>query len=60
MKFEDLTPEQQERAKACKTPEEVFALAREMGYELTAEEMDEISGGIQWHGCHDNQCGEYF
>ena len=31
MKFEDLTPEQQEKAKACKTPEEIFALAKEIG-----------------------------
>ena len=48
MKFEDLTPEQQERAKACKTPEEVFALAKEVGYELSEEEIDSISGGSSW------------
>ena len=48
MKFEDLTKEQQERAKACKTPEEVFALAKEVGYELTEEEVNAISGGGKW------------
>ena len=58
MKFEDLTPEQQEKAKACKTPEEVFALAKEMGYELSEEEIDAISGGIEksdWF-CTRNKC----
>ena len=40
-----LTPEQLERAKACKTPEEVLALAREEGYELTDEDLESVSGG---------------
>ena len=45
MRIEDLTPEQQEQVKACKTPEEVLALARESGYELTDEELEGVSGG---------------
>ena len=45
MKFEDLTPEQQEMAKACKTPEDILALARENGYELTVEELQSVNGG---------------
>ena len=45
MKFEDLTPEQQEKAKACKGPEEMLALAKEEGMELSEEELDAISGG---------------
>ena len=28
MNFADLTPEQQEKARACKTPEDVLALAK--------------------------------
>ena len=35
MEFSDLTPEQQERARVCKTPEDALALAREGGIELT-------------------------
>jgi len=35
MNFEDLTPELQAKVKACKTPEEIFALAKEEGYELS-------------------------
>ena len=48
MKFEDLTKEQQEKAKACKTPEEIFALAKEVGYELSEDEIEAISGGEGW------------
>ena len=45
MNIEDLSPEILQNAKACKTPEELFALAREEGIELTEEELDAISGG---------------
>ncbi len=54
MKYEDLTKEQQEKAKACKTPEEIFAFAKEIGYELSEKEIDGISGGGEWEPCmHD-------
>ena len=52
MNFEDLTPEQQEKARACKTPEEVLALAKQEGYEPSEAELDGIAGGA-WKGCHD-------
>ncbi len=45
MKLEDWSPEQVEKAKACKTPEDILALAREEGYELSDEELDGLSGG---------------
>lgn len=45
MKFEDLSPELQDQVKACKTLEEVLALAKEAGYELSDEELASISGG---------------
>ena len=48
MKFENLTPEQLANAKACKTPEDYLALAKEEGYELTNEELESISGGLSW------------
>lgn len=56
MNFEDLTPEQQEKAKACKSVEEVLALAQDEGYELTDSELDAVSGG-DWD-CWDI-CSEY-
>ena len=52
MNFEDLTPEQQEKARACKTPEEMLELAKQEGYELSDAELDGIAGGA-WKGCHD-------
>ena len=54
MIIEDMTPEQKERALACKTPEEVFALAKEDGLELTQEEFETVSGGSTcWDNCPD-------
>lgn len=48
MNYEDLTPEQMEKAKACKTPEELLALAKEEGYELSEEDLNAVSGGLTW------------
>lgn len=45
MNIEDLSPETIEKAKACKTPEELFALAKEEGIELTEEQIQAIAGG---------------
>ena len=54
MNLEDLTPEQQERARSARSPEEVLALAKEAGYELTDEQLDAVSGGDSW-ACWDVQ-----
>lgn len=45
MNYEDLSPEVLEKAKACKTPEELFALAKEEGIELSEDELAAVSGG---------------
>ena len=45
MKFEDLTPEQQEKAKSIKTVEEAMAFIKEESLDLSEEELDEIAGG---------------
>ena len=45
MKLENWTPEQLAKAQACKTPEDILALAKEEGYKLTDVELDGISGG---------------
>ena len=34
-----------DRARACKTPEELLALAKEEGIELTDEQLEDIAGG---------------
>ena len=58
MEYKDLTPEQQEKAKACKTPEDILALAQAEGYELTDEELDGLAGG--WSDCpSDTTSGPY-
>ena len=46
-----LTPEQRARAKQCKSVEELLALAKEDGYELTDDELEGISGGF-WDDCN--------
>lgn len=48
MNIEDLSPELKEKALACKTPDELVALAKSVGVELTDEELDAISGGEIW------------
>ena len=46
MNVKDLkNPELQKRLQGAKTPEEILALAKEEGYELTDNELEQISGG---------------
>ena len=45
MDFNELSEELKAKAKECKSPEEVFALANEAGIELTEEQLDAVSGG---------------
>ena len=59
MKLENLTPEQMEKARACKTPEDVLALAKEEGYELSDEEIAAVSGGAWVERCNDQTCPYY-
>ena len=61
MDFKDLSPELQEKARTCKTPEELLALAKKEGYKLSDEEMEGIAGGWtcgsfgERSDCHLNQ-----
>ena len=54
MNSDDLMPEQQEKARACKTPEDIIALAKENGIERTDGQLEAVSGG--WNDC-DNYTG---
>lgn len=53
MNYDDLSPELQEKAKACTTSEEVLALAKAEGYELTDEQLESVAGGDFWEGLED-------
>ena len=48
MEYKDLTPELREKVAACKTPAELFALAKAEGVSLTDEQLEAISGGSAW------------
>ena len=52
MNANDLDPKLIEKARACKTTEELTALAKAEGIELTGEQLDAASGGGEWdHPC---------
>ena len=53
MDYKDLTAEQKERARACKTMEDFVALAQEEGVDLSDDQLEAVSGG-GW-----NSCGKY-
>ena len=54
MQFNDLTAEQKAKAKECKNAEELLALAKDEGYELSDSELESISGGF-WDNANDCQ-----
>ncbi len=57
----NLTDEQKEKVRAAKSPEELFALAKEEGMDLTDEELEAISGGsgTMWDEML-KQCPKFF
>ena len=54
MDFENLTEEQRQKARACRTTEEILALAKEEGMELTDEQLEGVAGG--WGGGGEDNC----
>lgn len=51
-----LTDEQIEKAKSCKTHEELLAVAEEEGVDLTEEQLDAINGGFYCRSTPDFKC----
>ena len=49
MDIEKLDPAVKAKLKGCETAEEILALAREEGYELSDSELEGVSGG--WGNC---------
>lgn len=48
--FNELTPEQAEKARSCKNYEELVELAKTEGIELTDDQLDAVVGG-SWYDC---------
>ena len=59
MNFENLTPEQMEMARACKSSEELAALAAKVGIEISDEELEGFSGGSWATDCPKEGCIGY-
>ena len=55
--FNKLNDEQKEKAKECKTLDELMAFAGKEGIELPDEMLDNVAGGFQveWHKVDMNQ-----
>ena len=51
--YDGLSEDLKKKATSCKTVEELMALAKSEGIELTDEQMDAIAGGVQW-SCDDD------
>ena len=58
--FNELTDEQRRKLEDCQTPEELLALAKEEGYELTQEQLDSFAGGDASFGwsCSSLKCNK--
>ena len=55
--LQGLTEEQIEKASKCKNQQELLALSKEEGIELTAEQLEAISGGsCVGSSLHDAKC----
>ena len=46
-----LTDEQKKAVEEAQTPEELLAVAKETGYELTLEQLEAVSGGAPGMNC---------
>ena len=57
MDLNELTPEQKEKARACKTIEEIVELAKEEGIELSDAQLEEVAGGASWTDLCTKLCG---
>lgn len=63
MNIKDLSPELQEKARACRTTGELLDLAKEEGMEIPDDELEGIASGgwcseHEW-GCPADKCGVY-
>ena len=59
--FDGLSDDLKKKATACKSAEELMALAKTEGIELTDDQLDAISGGFDWIGgsCENDTGGDF-
>ena len=48
--FSDLTPDQMEKARTCRSSDDLVEFAKSEGIELTDEQLDAVAGGA-WYSC---------
>ena len=53
-RFDELPDELKEKAKACKSTDELLQLAKDNMVSLSDEEIEAISGGGSWANCYSN------
>ena len=53
-RYNELTDELKEKAKACKSADELVKLAQANMITLSDEEIEAISGGGSWANCYSN------
>ena len=56
--LKDLTKEQIEKVKACKNSDELLALAKAEGVELTNEQLEVVSGGGKCQTTPEPECSQ--
>ena len=54
-----ITEEQKKKIEAAQSPEELLAIAKETGYELSPEQLEAIAGGDDWRCPKASECPEY-
>ena len=54
-----LNDEQKKKVEAAQSPEELLALAKEAGYELSPEQLDSVAGGDDWRCPKASECPNY-
>lgn len=59
MNNQNLTDTLMEKARACKTSEELSALAAEVGVELSDDELEGVAGGSWATDCSKEDCDDY-
>ena len=57
--LKNLSDEQKDHLKNCKTPEDMLAFAKKAGYELSDDVLDAVSGGHDESSCSWFECYEY-